>query len=199
MIRGKKLVYGVGINDAAYVVTKYSTNEFGVEKQVWVCPFYKRWRSMLQRCYDPLTHIRHPTYIGCSVVEGWHTFSNFREWMQEQDWEGKDLDKDILGDGKLYSATTCCFVCPHLNKFLLERQACRGDYPIGVSYHKHTGKFQSNCRNPLIGAQEYLGLYTTPEDAHAAWKKRKHELACALADMQQDQRLSEVLRSLFAT
>lgn len=199
MIRGKKLVYGVGINDATYAVTKYSTNELGVEKQIWVCPFYKRWRSMLQRCYDPLAHTRQPTYVGCSVAEDWHLFSNFKAWMERQDWEEKDLDKDILGDGKLYSELTCCFVRSDLNKFLLERQACRGDYPIGVSYHKHTGKFQASCRNPLIGAQEYLGLYATPEGAHDAWKKRKHELACALADLQQDQRLSEVLRSLFAT
>ena len=39
-----RLIQGVGINDADYHVTQ---NENG--KQVWVCPYYETWKSMLMR------------------------------------------------------------------------------------------------------------------------------------------------------
>jgi len=196
MIRGKKLVYGVGINDADYPVTKYSLHE-GKKVQTWVCPFYKKWRSMLQRCYDPKNINRQPAYISCFVWEGWHTFSSFKSWMEQQDWEGKELDKDLLGDGKLYSPINCCFLSPDLNKFLLDRFAARGEYPIGVSWHKRRNKFQASCKNPLTKSQDYLGLFSCPNEAHLAWKKRKRELALILADQQNDIKIANALRSLF--
>lgn len=197
MIRNRKLVYGVGINDADYVVTNYEVSDEGVRRQVWVCPFYKRWRSMLQRCYDEKLQQRQPTYVGCEVVSEWHRFSVFKLWMVEQDWLGNELDKDLLGSGKLYSPDTCCFVSPDLNKFLLDRFACRGDYPIGVSWHIHRKKFQASCRNPVTKRMEYLGLYACPEDAHDAWKRRKHAIACELSKHQADQRVSDILTKLY--
>ena len=50
----RKLVFGVGINDADYAVTEYETTEVnGVRKQkfVWGCPYYLTWKGMLRRCY----------------------------------------------------------------------------------------------------------------------------------------------------
>ena len=93
MIRGKRLVYGVGVNDDSHPVTSYIRTKDGKKLQNWVCPFYKKWRSMLQRCYDPKNINRQPAYINCFVCEEWLTFSNFKAWMEQQDWCDKSPTK----------------------------------------------------------------------------------------------------------
>ena len=74
-VAAPKLVYGVGINDADYVVQKYETIVYvnGKRKRrlVWICPFYQSWKHMLQRCYSNKFKERNPTYEGCSVSEEW--------------------------------------------------------------------------------------------------------------------------------
>ena len=86
-----KLVYGVGINDADYVVQKKETVGYvnGVRKQkiVWECPYYRVWKGMLKRCYSPELQERQPTYKGCSVSKEWLTFSNFRRDRKSVVWE----------------------------------------------------------------------------------------------------------------
>lgn len=91
-----KLVCGFGISDADYVVCPTIGG-----KQVW-CQYYRKWKSMLLR-QTPKEWKRHTTYKGCKVCEEWRSFMAFRKWMMTQDWQGKQLDKDLLGDGKLYS------------------------------------------------------------------------------------------------
>ena len=112
MVKPKRLVYGVGINDADYVVQKWETIGYvnGKQKQklIWICPYYSAWKSMLKRCYSSKYQDKRPTYKGCSVSDEWLTFSVFKVWMEKQDWEGKQLDKDLLFEGnKIYSADTC--------------------------------------------------------------------------------------------
>ena len=122
----------------------------------------------------------------------------FRAWMETQDWEGKQLDKDILFQGnKEYSPSTCVFVDGIVNNFLLDSAAIRGDWPIGVCWNERDQKFQSNCCNPFTKKREHLGLFHCPNQAHLAWKKRKHELACQLADVQTDERVAEALRARY--
>lgn len=90
---------------------------------------------------------------------------------------GKQLDKDLLDDeNKEYSPETCAFVSNMLNKFVLDRGKSKGDYLIGVSFHKQANKFMSHCSNPITKEQEYLGLFTSELAAHLAWKSRKLEL-----------------------
>ena len=131
-----KLVYGVGINDADYIVCIYEelprTNGKQNQKIVWRCPFYSRWMSMLRRCYSKAYQEKQPSYKGCSVCEEWLTFSNFKSWMETQDWEGKQLDKDLLVyKNKIYSPETCVFIDQRLNTFLVKSNKTRGDYPLG--------------------------------------------------------------------
>ena len=193
----KKLVYGVGINDADYVVEKKETiEENGKRKQrlVWRCPFYQTWKSMLERCYSAKYQKRQPTYKGCSVSEEWKTFSNFRAWMETQDWEGKQLDKDLLFEGnKVYSANTCAFVTRMVNMFTTDSGATRGEWMIGIYWNKVASKFQSQCRNPFTKKRERLGLFTSEQEAHNAWAKRKLELAHELAAIQTDPRVAKAL------
>ena len=193
-----RLVYGVGINDADYVVEKRETVGYvnGKRKQnlVWICPFYQAWKSMIQRCYSSKYQERSPTYKGCSVSEEWLRFSNFRTWMECQDWECKQLDKDLLFESnKVYSEETCVFVSGAVNSFTIDRGNDRGECMIGVDRHKASGKFQSRCNNPFTKKGEYLGLFIDELEAHKAWLKRKLELATLLAAEQTDERVANAL------
>jgi hypothetical protein len=166
----KSLVYGVGVNDA---VTSTKKNSNG---RMVTCHFYKKWQSMIRRYRE--------------VCDEWLTFSNFKRWMEQQDWKGKELSKDILVKGsKVYSPETCVFVDPLTSGFATDFAAS-----IGVTYRKDRGKFVARCSNPFSRVREYLGYFDTSEEAHAAWKKRKHELACQLAELQTDARAAAALR-----
>lgn len=193
-----RLVHGVGVNDADYVTEKKETIGYvnGKQKQklVWICPYYRVWRSMLERCYSTKYQENRPTYKGCSVSEDWLTFSVFKSWMEAQDWEGKQLDKDLLFVGnKAYSAETCVFVTQMVNKFANGNGAIRGEWLIGVCWNKERGKFQSSCHNPFTKKPESLGYFTCELEAHEAWLKRKIELAHELAAIQTDERVAEAL------
>lgn len=190
----RRLVHGVGINDAGYSV---STECNG--RQVWLCPFYRAWEGMLRRCYSPALHAQRPTYKACSVAVEWHRFSVFRAWMTAQDWEGKALDKDILYPGnKRYSPDTCVFVSRSLNNFLIDSGAARGEWPLGVSLHRLGGKFRAECRNPITGKKDRIGVFSCPDQAHKAWLKRKHEISVLLAAQQKDPRVARALIDRYA-
>ena len=152
---------------------------------------------MLMRCYSESYQKKNQTYVGCTVCNEWLVFSKFRAWMVGQDWEGKELDKDILVKGnKLYSPQTCVFVSPNVNRLLVDSGGKRGAYPIGVSFHKSEQAIRATC---LDGArkQVHLGYFKTPEEAHEAWRKYKHALACRIADEQTDERVAEALRKRY--
>lgn len=181
----RKPIYGVGINDADYV-----TNPV-INGKRRMCHFYRKWLSMLNRCYNEKYLTEKPTYKDCFVCDEWLIFSNFKAWMIKQDWEGKELDKDLLVLGnKVYSPETCLFVSRDLNVLLTDRGASRGVLPIGVSFCKYSGKFRSRFRR--YGKIEHLGYYNTPEQAHQTYieakEKHVHELA-----LQQEEPLKTAL------
>ena len=197
-MKPKKTVYGVGVNDAGYVTEKKETVGYEEgkqkQKQVWICPYYRVWKHMLMRCYSTKFQERNPTYKGCSVTEEWHTFSNFKAWMETQQWEGSQLDKDLLIKGnKIYEPEACVFVAQMVNSFTTAREAARGEWLIGVSWNKAKKMFQSQCRNPFTKKIEYLGIFTCEQQAHEAWHKRKLELAHELAAIQADPRVAKAL------
>lgn len=175
----KKLIYGVGINDADYT-TRTST---------WTCPFFRKWKDMLCRCYSDYEMARHPPYKNCYVVEDWKHFTQFKIWMEKQDWEGKHLDKDLLlPNNKGYGPDTCLFIDSVVNGFITEKHG--QDLPVGVSKHKN--KYQSRCAT-LGNGQKYLGLYDTAEQAHNVWLTFKLEQARLLATQQTDIRVAKAL------
>lgn len=193
----RKLIHGVAYNDADYrIVIKKGPK--GCQVTLWRCPIYSVLVDMIKRCYSSNHLAACPWYEGCSVCDEWLTFSNFRRWMIQQDWEGKELDKDLLVDGnKLYSPETCIFVDGVINGFLVNRKNHRGDYPLGSHLHRDTGKLCVQCKNPFTGKKKYLGLYENPEDAYEAWRSFKHEIACKLSEAQTDQRIITALRTRF--
>ncbi len=185
----KNLIFGVGINDADYHVAKRVN---GVQVN---CEFYVAWHGMLKRCYSAKYQEKRPTYIGCSVESSWLTFSNFKRWMEKQDWQGKALDKDILKIGnRHYSESLCAFVDSATNNFVSIKMPID---QVGFTWIELVGKFQSQCKNPITGKCEFLGYFKEKEQANFAWRKRKHELACQLADLQTDERVANALRTRY--
>ena len=177
MRKNIRLVFGVGINDADYQVVIYGIAD-GKDKIVWTCPYYVKWYSMLRRCYSKKYQERYPTYKGCSVCDEWVVFSNFKRWMEQRTWEGRQLDKDFLIEGnKLYSEGTCVFVPQKVNKFITIRGNDRGNCPLGVYLYKNSKKnpYVSQCGGGS-GENIYLGRFSTPEQAHQAWLVKKLEV-----------------------
>ena len=154
----RKLVYGVGVNDADYMVN------VSTDIKTLHCPFYERWKQMLRRCYSEKYQAKQPTYIGCSVCDDWLAFSNFKVWMIDQDWVGKHLDKDILVQGnKVYSPLTCVFVSQSVNNILSENKLTRGGTRQGVCFHKPMGKFLAKIN--IHGKKTHIGYFSSEEDA----------------------------------
>ena len=198
-----KLVYGVGVNDLPYRVKVWEdvTKDGGkkIRKLVFLCTYYSSWTHMLERCYSKKYLESYPSYIGTSVSSEWLYASEFKKWMEQQDHEGKCLDKDIIVRGnKLYSPDKCAFVLPATNSFVTASDASRGDYPIGVHLSKRKGRYKAYCRNPFSEKQEHLGYFSTPGEAHEAWRKRKHELAQLVADTESDPRIVEALKKRYS-
>tara|TARA_R110000851_G_C12735284_1_gene530225 strand:- start:113 stop:523 length:411 start_codon:yes stop_codon:yes gene_type:complete len=126
------------------------------------------------------------------VVEEWLTFSKFRKWMIAQDWEGNQLDKDLLIEGnKMYGPETCVFVCRELNSLLNERNAARGDLPLGVVKHKKKYMSQVNKNGKI----NYLGTFTSPEEAHQVWRNAKAQVILDSLVLTGDVRVKNALRS----
>ena len=160
MRKRNRLVFGVGINDANYDIQKENGK---------LCSYYETWRNMLRRCYSTKFQANNPTYEGCTVCDEWLTFSNFKSWMEQQDWKDKQLDKDLLiYKNKVYSPVTCCFIAKEINVVLTCVGAVtKGNYPFGVYYHKRDRKFYAQCSG------EYLGMFNTPFAAHEKWQEYK--------------------------
>lgn len=182
----KKLICGMGINDATYT-TAPRVN--GVQLK---CPYYRKWSSMIERCYSEACLKERPSYKGCTVTPEWLSFMTFREWMMTQDWEGNELDKDILIKGNsVYGPDTCLFVSQAVNSFILDNPKNRGKWPIGVYLHK-PNKWRAMLSVP--GRNKIcLGVHGSPEEAHSAYLIGKQKMAMKLASEQNDPRVAAAL------
>lgn len=181
MKAGLKLVCGVGYNSG-----KYPATVDGKPTKT-----YDLWKDMLKRCYSKKSHIKYPTYIGCSVSENFKSYSYFHEWCQDQIGFGKDsyaLDKDLLfKENKVYSEYTCVFIPRNLNSLLIKADKIRGEYPIGVYLDKRrkTNPYVSSCSDGL-GKQVHLGYYCTSREAFEVYKQYKENLIKQLAEQYKD-------------
>lgn len=171
-IAKRKPLHGVGVNDAEYM-TNPMANDVKLRD-----PAYYTWADMLERAYSERFHKKYPTYVGVTVCKEWHSFSVFRAWWLDNHQDGLNLDKDLLVVGnREYSHRSCLYIPQWLNKFTIDSGAARGELPIGVSFCKQTGLYQSHCCNQITGKRHKLGLFNTPEAAHEAWRRYKLSLA----------------------
>ena len=151
---------------------------------------YRKWSNMLMRCYEPYTINKRPTYIDCYVCDEWHSFQNFASWFEENMYECNneriELDKDILIKGnKIYSPNTCLLVPQRINTLIIKCNKSRGEFPIGVSWHKTMNKFCAYCTKESK-KQIHLGYYDTVEDAFTAYKSFKENYIKEVADEYKD-------------
>ena len=156
-----KLVWGVGFNDR----TRPAKVDGKIVKE------YDLWQSMLSRCFSEKCQTLYPTYKGCNVSDNFLNYAYFYDWCQEQIGFGKvddkgrywQLDKDLLFVGnKTYSETACVFVPHEINSFFTDSGNARGEYPIGVSFHKQNDKFQARCT--VNGKPQHLGYFNTQQE-----------------------------------
>ena len=149
---------------------------------------YFLWNHMLTRCYGKKAKLKLPSYEDCTASTNFKYFPYFKDWCSKQIGfgnEGWQLDKDILVKGnKIYSEDTCCFVPAEINSVFIKCDRSRGEYPLGVNYHKATRKFVAQIS--YRKTKTHLGLYDTAEDAFKAYKKSKEKLIKSLADKYMD-------------
>lgn len=199
-----KLIFGWGVNDVDYSVTRSEVVN-GKKKIVWICPYYRKWLGILTRCFCPKYQERQPTYKGCTVSEDWKYLSDFIKWVDSQpnrDWMDCEADKDFLSaNNKHYSSDTVVFIPAKVNLFIIDRGNGRGNCMIGVCnkhYNSKKSPYEAQCRNPFNGERGYIGVFSSEIEAHKAWQAKKHEYACQLADMQEDDRVAKALRERYA-
>jgi predicted transport protein len=172
-----KSVFDIGfIGNGDYKVTLNSK----------LTPQYISWKEMLKRCYSEKFYTKHPTYIGCTVVEEWLNFQNFARWYDdnyyEVDGEMMCLDKDILIKGnKIYSPDTVIFVPKSINSLFVKVDAVRGNLPIGVTRIDDTGRYRVKCANNK-GKQIHIGCFDSPEEAFLNYKIFKENIIKSVAN-----------------
>lgn len=170
------LKYGVGVNDADYVI---KTKE-------GCCPVYTCWDNMLRRCYYKSS--KWPTYSDTVVCKEWLVFSAFSAWMVTQDWQGKQLDKDIIKPSNtLYCPDLCVFITQDVNKLLTNHAAKRGKCLEGVYFHKKTGKYRAQINVSKV--RKYLGHFSSEIAAHASYVSAKAAYIRFVAEKQTDERV----------
>ena len=182
----RRLIHGAGVNDSNYIVvgdTKSNKTR---------CPYYARWCDMIKRCYSIPFQKTRPTYIGCTVSNEWLLFSNFKRWMEQQDWQGKQLDKDLLVQGnKVYSDITCLFVTLRINSLTNCTKSTKGKYRVGVSFDKRRKKYRASCSDGFKRVE--LGVFSTEKEAHERYKEFKYKLIASIAKDQKEPLKSALL------
>lgn len=171
-------VYGVGVIGDSYSCWDGSK----IRKE------YDLWSSMLARCYSPKSHKARETYIGCTVSENFKSYTYFYEWCNQQvgfSENNFELDKDLLsGVSKYYSEGTCVFLPQEINVALIKQNKKRGDFPVGVTYHKNTGNFVAQLSTAT--GRKHVGAFNNVFDAFAAYKKAKETYLVELAEKWKD-------------
>ena len=150
-------VSGVGIND------------LGIMNQA-----YRPWVNMLNRCYKSTRD----TYRGCEVCDDWKLFSKFSKWFFETKPNLKwQLDKDFLGDGKLYSPETCCWLPSHINNMFSDGN-CKDTMMKGIKQSPYGFELKMS----LKGKMKHVGTFKTLQDAIA--KRRQVKLDYIRSELQ---------------
>lgn len=179
-----KLVYGFGVND-----NKHQANKYGKSVKE-----YKIYCDMLRRCTYKYQQ-KKAAYSGVSCSDNFKSYSYFYEWCNKQvgfnskdskdmDWQ---LDKDILIKGnKVYGEDACVFVPRRINTLLTNRNASRGDWPIGVRRQSRDSRFNARCNNGT-GKSRHLGYFDTPQEAFQAYKTFKEALIKEVANEYKEQ------------
>lgn len=166
------------------------------EGQEFIPPkIYRFWARMLDRLYNTktLTKKQNKNYLYAVASDEFKCAQNFVEWAINQPyWDQPDaeLDKDLLGNGLLYSEDTCCFLPRKINIFLADFYSKKvSDLPKGVNLiaprtENSKQGYVARCHS---GSERlYLGYFDTPEEAFLVYKETKEKVAKQLAEEYKD-------------
>ena len=189
--KDRKLVYGIGINDV--MISGFSTSKIG-----------RRWYNIIKRTdrRNPNIYGFETTYKDCTLDPRWFKLSAFKEWSEQwDDYENKEIDKDILIPGnKIYGPETCLMVSKSVNLFFrpnIKRNLARGVH--------HVSKFKKGGKNPYSASivrwseklkkksRIHLGHYPTIEEASAAYESARKEEIQFLIETETDIRVKNAL------
>lgn len=129
---------------------------------------FQNWSGMHQRVKSD------PFYSDVTISDKFYNYDEFYAWALEQkgflckDGNGSlyHLDKDIVGNGKIYSEDVCVFVPTEINNMV--KSSGVSNLPIGVNYADKTGKsFKATCG--YLGCMFQLGTRSNVEHAHGLY------------------------------
>lgn len=131
-------------------------------------PAYSKWSAMIQRVG------KQKFYEHVTISENFKSFDYWYEWGLEQkgflvtDSRGYtwSLDKDIVGDGTIYSEDVCVFVPAEINN-LVKSSGVSG-LPNGVTYADKLGKSFRATGN-YLGNSFSLGISDNVKHAHSMY------------------------------
>lgn len=186
------LIFGFGVNDSVEPNSKHEYID-GKSVMVWRCKIYVMWVQMLRRCYSLTELKKRPSYAGCYVSEKWKYYSQFKLWVLKQNWEGNQLDKDLLVPGnREYGPDFCVFIPLKINNFLTENKLNKGEYATGVCRKTPEGypnyvRYCTYVNNPFTGKKFNLGCFKTPSQARIKYLAQKLKFAEMLGEEQEDE------------
>lgn len=125
-------------------------------KKTKACQLWENIRLRLQALPE-MNESKFGKYLTVTIDESWKDFQSFAEWVNCKTIpEGWVLDKDLLGCNR-YGPESCVFLPDEVNKALSTKVRVRGEFPLGVSLNKNTGKFdiQYDCKNPEFHFRAY--------------------------------------------
>lgn len=137
---------------------------------------YLRWQRMLERCYGK-PNSTNGCYTNTIVCKDWLNFQNFARWLYGVSNYRPDfqLDKDLLGDGTVYSPDNCCFLPPVINSTL----SWKGRGSEGVR-KRESGSYQ--VRGCYKGKRVHLKECSTYEEGLRVYYDFKENYMKELAE-----------------
>lgn len=171
-IRGKKLIAGVGVNDSPVPTSRKINGKMIHNKD------YNLWMNMINRCYRNTGH-----YANVTVCDDWLIFSNFRSWYEKHGVYGWSLDKDLRGDGTLYSPETCTMLPEWMNGSLnsqrhpaiyRHKRQWRVGFDVPKSVRVNTYKEAVDLfHSYFLGTNQYREWCLVNEDVRLLWIEKK--------------------------
>lgn len=184
-----KLVRGIGINDAEHEVFK----RLG-DGKVWKCPYYALWANVLTRCtykegkycYEYKSD-HNVEYAHTTICNEWKSFTSFKNWVDnynDPSWMNKHLDKDILGDGSIYSPSTCCFVPSSVNMAYHSRRKNKNQDVLLCGVTRVHGRYNGYYSSVMLRGELFYKIkcFKTEIEAHQYYQKGKSESLIILAN-----------------
>lgn len=165
---GNERVYPLTVLRIGRRTTCGCTMKNGTERQrnpfeIKTHPLYKVWRSMKQRCYNKKCS-SYKNYGGRGVIVCYEwiiSASAFIYWGINNGWEnGLELDKDIKGNGLLYSPETCCFVTTKVNMNAIRRNKIFNFDGTNLTASQLADKFDLNKSTLLSRIEKGMDVYT---------------------------------------